>query len=541
MATISLYLSKASEPELYRTVFSHPVLPEPRLTVRGKTGGAYRARYTFQWTPAVQALTVFLMRSSVTGVSGNSPKQLPVFSGSRGSAISSLDFAISKQPQWLQEMFGIDRKGRSLIKHLIIRSNTEGKLPGPVRLTLNDKQLPPAGIKIFLDGSPVTDASMLAQIANRIETRSKHRSPVELVSIKSYPIDNPVNTESVFSRKKFVDLLTSEAHEMLWRTDIFNLKNIQRSTNELHNNPSIVRVAGKNVNFFDKIDSNLNSVQRLGMGVSQEEIKREFSEREPVRVVAPWIMYSPLILFEYLKRQKGFNFAIDYEWAYAIEVRRALEQNSFEHPPDLCVLAIGPAASLIAQGSKIAYRPLMLLPNISHRVLVPEAALAQNKPLLGRGEYYFLCEEPSSPEFCFEEMERKGVVNRKQVSVSHLEPDEASLMLREQNPDARMLMFFPHYSVNSLLNNCVALPAFDGQSQMKESVLFASENFLTNRKRSLYLDIALRNAWLELREDPSRIAKLIEELVSDQRFVRFFSRMSGLHNLPGAVALNAQT
>jgi hypothetical protein len=71
-----------------------------------------------------------------------------VLAGARGSSIASLDYAISKQPCWLTDMFGTDSFGISLVRRLILRTNPERKRPGPVFLSLNTRYLDPSMIEV---------------------------------------------------------------------------------------------------------------------------------------------------------------------------------------------------------------------------------------------------------------------------------------------------------------------------------------------------------------------------------------------------------
>jgi len=144
MRSLKLYFELG---ELSEVVFHDGLGNEPRVCVRGKTSGPSRSAGSFQWTSAVKALSVMAVRTALN------PKEA-LIQGEGSSLASSLDYAISKQPLWLSEMFGWDNKGVSLARRLILRSNPERKRPGPVTLGFNQLYMPPSAISIYSHGRP---------------------------------------------------------------------------------------------------------------------------------------------------------------------------------------------------------------------------------------------------------------------------------------------------------------------------------------------------------------------------------------------------
>jgi hypothetical protein len=118
---------------------------EVRRSVRGKQSGAHKASGSFQWTSAVKGFALLAVRTAARF-------QPAAIEGRAKSLAASLDYAISKQPVWLLEMFGVDRLGTSLIRRMILRTNPERKRPGPTTLAINENYLPQAGITGFSNG-----------------------------------------------------------------------------------------------------------------------------------------------------------------------------------------------------------------------------------------------------------------------------------------------------------------------------------------------------------------------------------------------------
>ena len=90
--------------QLTEVSFKDGVSSELRRSVRGKSGGAYRSAGSFQWTSAVRGLAFLLVQTVLIPESA-------VLEGGAGTLAASLDYAISKQPMWLTEMFGCDQRG----------------------------------------------------------------------------------------------------------------------------------------------------------------------------------------------------------------------------------------------------------------------------------------------------------------------------------------------------------------------------------------------------------------------------------------------
>jgi hypothetical protein len=169
MAKLALwFISNRELLTLDKTLFSHPALSQELRAIRGKTAGAYSGFNSFQWTPAVQAMSVLLLRTaalhSLEAGAGSA-----LLEGYEDSPASSLDYSIAKAPNWLLDIFGLDKAGNPLAKRLFLRTNPERKRKGPVAVALNEKMLSRADITVYLDGRAVTSAQVLNDAAEQIE------------------------------------------------------------------------------------------------------------------------------------------------------------------------------------------------------------------------------------------------------------------------------------------------------------------------------------------------------------------------------------
>lgn len=135
--------------ELISTVFQHPLIGNRLVAVRGKTVGAFRSSTgSFQWTTGVQALSVLVVGTKLASLDqGWSPDGFKI-SGRTGSLAVSLDNAIMKDVNWLQDMFGVDTTGTSQIRRVLLRTNSGMKRKGPVAVAINENFLPMSSVRV---------------------------------------------------------------------------------------------------------------------------------------------------------------------------------------------------------------------------------------------------------------------------------------------------------------------------------------------------------------------------------------------------------
>ncbi len=164
MRKLVLHFVGDTRPELFETLFKHPVVGERRC-IRGKRSGAYRDHSTFQWTKAVQAAAVLMIEGAIRQ---RESSYLPLLLGGNGSLASSLDYAIDKQTTWLMDMFGWDDDGSGISRRLFIRTNPGQRMPGPVGLSLNLNFLSYSEIEVLLNYRQLDTLSDLTTLKNAI-------------------------------------------------------------------------------------------------------------------------------------------------------------------------------------------------------------------------------------------------------------------------------------------------------------------------------------------------------------------------------------
>ena len=173
--TFQLYFAGVSTAELFRTKLSKGSETPPRITVRGKTSGAYTNSGSFHFSSAVRALCVLCVKTVI--IEKSRSDELPILLGERGSLAASLDYALTKQPMWIQEMFGSDVTGTALAQRLFRRTNSHRKRPGPVAIKVNERALPPQNIHIYWDGKKIDDIAALETLLSLLTTSAETEEP----------------------------------------------------------------------------------------------------------------------------------------------------------------------------------------------------------------------------------------------------------------------------------------------------------------------------------------------------------------------------
>ena len=90
-------------------------------------------------------------------------------------------------------------------------------------------------------------------------------------------------------------------------------------------------------------------------------------------------------------------------------------------------------------------------------------------------------------------------------------------------------MWFPHYELNAVYNKCEIVPTPVKVPSDREMIFFVHDRLRRHQKRSLYFNIAIRDAWLELKANRQVFDRMHRLIVSDQTYMKFVKRCAGLH------------
>ena len=138
--------------------------------VRGKTAGAYRGVGTFHWSSGVRAMACLFLRAMLVD---EAARLEPMLSGGAKSMAASLDYALTKQPSWIVDMFGISSNGKTHARRLFRVTNSHRKRGGPVSVSLNLYVCPKERIEVVLDGRLIDSSETLRIMLEAIEANEE--------------------------------------------------------------------------------------------------------------------------------------------------------------------------------------------------------------------------------------------------------------------------------------------------------------------------------------------------------------------------------
>lgn len=542
-----------SDLQLSRTEFFYPPTQTKQVSVRGKTSGAEAANYgTFQWTNAVQALAILMLRYAA----GNSQEQIKL-TGDKGSLAASLDEALSKPPNWLMDMFGITADGKLIVKRLIRRSNPQRKRPGPVILSVNEHFLVGKNVQIRFNEKPVRNKRTLSSLATELTSRWRARQPTSLKK-KSRPRDNrnfknsfakypflkevhdtflrsqqalgpvPAPFDSSSSREQLKEIFKSEILSVLNQTDIFSLRSVKKTVKNILSRDYFTKLSGGNNQLVCDLDDSLRGSSRLGHGLSEKSLRQKLSRNQSISIAVASGSNVSLAVFYYLKYVKKYNLEINHRFSYAIEIANAILNKAIDPFPDFCVMGIAPAGTLLGRAKLHEYSPVMFLPSVTHRVLAttnPASEKDSSNAYTG-GQYVFIQEDPSTSLFYYEDLSRRNMLQSN--SRLHLEPYEITAALDSGDPELRAILFSPYHQINASFKNASYVDEFDFELCAKEFVLFAHRRAFADQQLILAFDLAFRDAWLTLMGRGVFLDLVLELLLEDRNFLTGLKRYAGI-------------
>jgi hypothetical protein len=165
MFKIKLTFCSGRTIELFRVDCSHGQAVTI-TSIRGRSAGAYRGVGTFHWSSAVRAVACLFLKAKL---GDENVRMEPMLSGGPKSLAASLDYAITKQPGWILDMFGVSPSGKVLAKRLFHVTNSHRKRGGLVSISLNPHVCPEYCIEIAIDGDSITCPERLRSILEAIE------------------------------------------------------------------------------------------------------------------------------------------------------------------------------------------------------------------------------------------------------------------------------------------------------------------------------------------------------------------------------------
>ncbi len=540
MFKLSLWFSVGNSPSLVESCFYHSNLTDPQLCIRGKLPYTRPSHGTFQWTPAVRAISVLLLRHCARAVE-DSPF---VLSGESRSLAATLDYSLSKQPGWLLDMFGVDSAGRPLILKYIKRANSERKRPGPVEVSFTTRLRLGHELQVYYGNERLVNTKQLESLASQIENSilcSRQISPAAVEAgdrisngtsncngvAQSHESPDPIARW----HKELPRVYEHEVLTSLLATDIFTRGRQKRRMQEIISDPIFSRYIGKDLVLTDEVGNLLSSEERLGFH-NRIEI-RKLLAKHPLRIALPNAATAPLAMFTLMRDSYGLDISTYTRYLVSSGIAKQLAEQSSKEPINGCIVSLPAASMLIRAGRLQGYTPLMIMPSTSHRIILPKGSPEKSRKKSPaskvdlRGDFILTADPVTTSSMLFDDLKRRGEINAKDSRITNTPPEEISNAVRDLQVGA--LAWFPYYSFNVVTNNCAVVETSSAY-QNSEMVLFLQTSCVENKKFARLLNVAIRDAWLELIHNSQARRNAVSTILADEDYLRHLNRGLGLHN-----------
>ena len=517
MHTLTLWFLKTSSVELVRTRFLSTLCESVLECSRGKSYQSLGMTGSFGWSAAVRGLCLLFIQSAINRVAGSNIPWGTLVQGLRGSPSAALDAALSKQPVWVQDMFGVDSTGLSNLRRILVRNNPELKRPGPVILGLHRNWAESLQVRIFLNDREITDRIELETLVSSLQQPNT-----------STHVQAPSTAQAGQEHKSFnlAEDIVSETRAMLWHTDIFSQDSCKNGYRALLKSGHFRHNDTPARSLMTEADLKLCGLSQLGM-TSYEDTLRAALENGPLRIATGTAAFSSIALLEHLKHKKKIPLEIDYQHSNT----RALVwdiQNCKSHqaPPEAVIVSISCASILLGSSRHKGYVPLMILPGNSHKTVLP----AQHRNLSKNSlEWLFITDEVTTSTFYFEGLPKAQTAPGRSTR-HYVEQHDLLRFTRNAESNFRAILWYPHYRFQEVFNGNNVDPLESQAWEYTGNVLFIREDL--HAQIGLSLNIAIRDAWLELRANPTQLQHRVAKLLEDERYLRHLHRTSGLFDYP---------
>jgi hypothetical protein len=315
--SLEIHLCGSSDLVVDTILFRHSLLGQkPRRLNRGKIAPTVSGAAPLPWTSAVKAfvqLAIQLALQRFAGGEGDSDPFLYGLSGDKGSPCRSLDYAISKKPAWIVDLFGADADGDSHVGRFFWRRNPEGKRPGPSGVTFNTKMLAPENVVICLNGSYLDGRDQLngalKVLSSSLSSRRPPRRGVNDCHGKLREARGPQSDDGALNHV-LAGLMKRELLRTLSSTPIFSRHGLVESVQEVGKSRLFKAIAGKHTHSLDSVLEWSSHTARTGVTPSLHTLQTFYSPDKPLQVSVSVVTIGTIVLFQYLKVFRNLQLPI---------------------------------------------------------------------------------------------------------------------------------------------------------------------------------------------------------------------------------------
>ncbi|MCC6953467.1 MAG: hypothetical protein IT290_05070 [Deltaproteobacteria bacterium] len=491
--------------QLSRTAFTSADAPEPMICVRGKSTGSLRMG-TFQWTEGVTAFCELALRSALWQ-SGCREEDPPLLEGGPGTPAASLDYALGKPPLWISDLCGVCADGSPRLKRHIHRMNPERRRAGNAVLHFRRQFLVDCRIEIYVDGVQLGRTGIQSLLRN-------------LIGETDAPLPSLFRDQE--EHRWLHSVYRSELSRAIGRTDALSPTGNRTLLRHFLKDCEGVGLSEGGERLVRLLEARPSGRHRVGVGDYHRPLQRAFDGRS-LSVAIPITLVPAMMMCQRLADRCGLRLEIDYRFHHAIELVHSILGGSCEALPDAIALGCAPAALFLEQLTALDYEPLMLLPNLAHRVLRRREVDSLNA---ASADMMLVMSERSTSLMYFEHLSKSGALPGRRLSLVHGDQDQIFDALAHRQVD-QAIAFFPDYCFNARYNDCVYVDE-PGNVSEKEVILFVRRSERLGPHAFQALECGLRVYWLAFREYACEAESALTRWTSDPAYLHTLTRLSGL-------------
>lgn len=460
-----------------------------------------------QWSKAVKGLCLFAIHAK---------KQVP-FEGGRGSYAAALDFALSKGPRWLVDLFGENANGVCHARRIIKRRNPELKSGETCTLTLNECMLPYGAIELYVGNDLISQPEHIDRLLLKLLYGSEQLKSEE-------------QAQSGWKEFLFSIYQRELQRSFQWRTPFSKhlrlsyFQSLRGNSSVQHLFPVNSRLGNETLN--ELMNSHPDNIGRETCWSSL--IGEVGSIGRPLRLAmsAPG---CPLVITNYLK-SIGFSIESDWRYTHAGYVAEQVAQKNIEDI-DGFYAALTPSLAFVARDRLKNFVPVSLLPQTNHSIVSNSPSRPRSMKKKAR-KTILLGKEITSAHLVHSELAAQGQWDGSKDILGE-DPDIVAYHLKEDSDPINAILFFPFCDIVSELGSFSAKSAENAPSVSQPFILFLRRDLPHFERVTRALQIAFKHAWLELSESKKELDCAINDYLAIEGLPQYLARISGASALPG--------
>lgn len=529
MSIFRLWFSGGVHPELVKTNLTHPLLATQQISNRGRSSGAYFKGGTFQWRPAVHALSILLLRTKLHVVNVGEP----ILEGWVGSPAYSLEYAIRKCPDWILEMFGrAENSGEPLVRRLIRRSNSGARRNGPVALSFGFGASAEIQYEIYIDDVLIQERDQLTALLARLEDSWPIRSP-DAVPLKL--AHNNLDAKSKQASTN-VDPFVSFFQQPLREEILFSLRSLNIFTrdgakkilSEIHDSLAAVGTVGIGRGFGEEIDEGLVESDRF-IAQSDEIVPTRIElEVKKMRIWHVPVANAHNALFYQVLNRGRFPLTIDINYLHTGDMLTKICKGAEKELPEIISLGAYGAGVVLKDFSDRGYVPFMIAPKVGVRIVTPRKdskSAMQNGKLSGVS--MLMLNLPSSSSLYRDTLTKRGVLTSNSVSETFFTPEQLQSVLDARVKDARIFLPFPNHILCTRLFDYEYCDNQWISDSYQNGLILVRRSVLANKNLAALLKYEIVQSWIELQSGGATLDNIIRYFLTDPAYSNGMKRYVG--------------